>query len=520
MSSVFGLERSPTSAANTYDHAISLVDSTKPTEEPVDNGDASSDSVPVSNSGESSQLNRQWTRPHLRKELARRKYAKWQDEGEEGDVPRISVETNDENIEDSNDPKKPAKQGTWGTQGRLRDKVPFRSKKKQTKASPKDTTFIDVLYENQRGSFLCGIPLYSANSLLNFDPSGWQTATFQDSPVNITNAQVPDPSWAWDWRTWYVDMSHDVDEEGWEYSFSFSPNFAWHGNHPWFHSFCRRRRWMRKRVKIHGRVDGRREGRDVEDEHKLTAEYFTIHPSGRDRSRSTSGDRSATRQSSTMAGFEAAGNDEDEFNEIPDISKLVTAMKRARIDREKISAVKQFLDQGGDELFYLADNISSIMDDFIHQTSRRQLQTYLLQALDDAIKAKDTAEDGSSEKQEARERRVNNVLKTIDAAGVDNSDQRYLTDLKARATGEKKESIDQIQDSGAAAGPHIEFRDDVAGHIEKEEGLGDDIRGISKDAEISVAPGIRRPDTEIEKDTTEQSEEKKKLDKGKGKEKE
>ena len=122
-------------------------------------------------------------------------------------------------------------------------------------------TFINVLYENQRGSFFCGIPLYSSNSLLNFDPAGWQTSPFQDSPMNITNSQLPDPSWEWVWRTWYVDMSYDVDEEGWQYSLSFRTGIAWHGNHPWFHSFVRWRRWLRKRVKGPPAQITRREGK-------------------------------------------------------------------------------------------------------------------------------------------------------------------------------------------------------------------------------------------------------------------
>src|ERR1700753_615986 len=72
---------------------------------------------------------------------------------------------------------------------------------------------IDILYENQRGTFLCGLPFFSSASLLNFDPPPWVTETHAPSAVDITNAQVPDPSWEWDWKTWYVDMSRDVDEE-------------------------------------------------------------------------------------------------------------------------------------------------------------------------------------------------------------------------------------------------------------------------------------------------------------------
>ena len=519
MSSVLRLERSQTATTDVYDHAINLIDSSHKLsqDEVADSGETGSESGIDAVEGDSTQLSRQWTRPHLRKEIARRKYAKYQEEAEE-DTRRDSLQSNGENIEDNDNSGKPAKQGTWGTQGRLRDKVPFRSsKKRQSKAKPHDTTFIDVLYENQRGSFLCGIPLYSANSLLNFDPSSWQTATFKDSPVDISNAQVPDPSWAWEWRSWYVDMSHDVDEEGWEYSFSFSPNFAWHGSHPWFHSFCRRRRWLRKRVKVSAQ-SGMRDNKNGKDFHRLAADYFTIHPL-KGRSRSTSGDRSATRRSSTLAGYQTADDDDEEpLGEISNVTLLMTAIKRARVDREKFTAVTQFLAQGGDELFYLADNIPAIMDDFIYQTSRRQLQSTLLKALDETLST--SPSDSSKEEASSHHRRIHNLLNAITAAGIDTDDQEYWDALRAKAKGEDVEPTVAEQSTAldGTSKAEAEKGENIKAHIEEEDGLGDEMKGISKDAEISVEPGIRRPNTENEEDF--EDGEGKVLDKGKGKEKE
>lgn len=113
-----------------------------------------------------------------------------------------------------------------------------------TDTQPETTKYaaIDVLYENQRGAWLCGLPLFSSASLLNFDPPAWRNGLGQASPVSVVDAQTPDPSWRWAWPTWYVDMSADVDEEGWQYSFMFRQKTSWHGSHPWFHSFVRRRR--------------------------------------------------------------------------------------------------------------------------------------------------------------------------------------------------------------------------------------------------------------------------------------
>jgi len=189
----------------------------------------------------SSTLSQKLTRDSLRQSLARRNYqrSRWQEGG--GHEPTGS---DDGQEEDSR----------WGEgrvqRGRRKVKDMVRAPKKSSEWQGQDdpNVQVDILYENQRGFFLCGIPHFSSNSLLNFDPSPWLDGQFKPSAVDITNAQVPDPNWEWSSRTWYVEMSHDVDEEGWEYSFWFK-NCSWHGTRPWFHSFVRRRRWLRQRVR-------------------------------------------------------------------------------------------------------------------------------------------------------------------------------------------------------------------------------------------------------------------------------
>ena len=505
--SVFGLERSYTNAADVYDHAISLVDSTKSNVKAKENIDEPAGPSAVSRSASGIGLERQWTKVHLRKQLARRKYAKWQEE-KEPDVCPAEIGSEESGPEDSQ--KRPQENET-GRTGRLRDKVPFRTKKNPLRHKHEQDTFIDVLYENQRGSFFCGIPLYSSNSLLNFDPAGWQNSTFQDSPVNITNAQPPDPTWQWAWRTWYVDMSYDVDEEGWQYSFTFGKGFAWHGNQPWFHSFVRRRRWLRKRARIYPhRLHGKKG--DQKNAHLLTPDYFTIHAGRRDQSRGSSDDRSTINRSSFVGAYNTTSDSDEEIGEIEDIAALMVALKKSRVDREKIAAVKAFLNQGGDELFYLADAMPTIMEDFVHQTSRRQLQTFLLQALDEVTR--DRQDDDDEDKNKAKRRRTDNLLKAVHAAGVHTNDVGFWSDLRTRATGSEVDPTNETHALDAAETVNVADGDPHA-HIDEQSGqVKEQIKGIPDGAQISEEPKICF-DTANGNSTEHGSE--KTLDKGKGK---
>lgn len=104
---------------------------------------------------------------------------------------------------------------------------------------------VHVLVENQRGWFILGFPFFSANVLMPTDPEPWTCgATGSPATGDITCYHLPDPTWEWTWPSWYVDMARDVDDQGWSYSWRFCSD-TWHGSHIWFHSFVRRRRWIR-----------------------------------------------------------------------------------------------------------------------------------------------------------------------------------------------------------------------------------------------------------------------------------
>jgi hypothetical protein len=199
---------------------------------------------------------------------------------------------------------------------------------------------VDILWENQRGWFIFGLPLFSSQALANFrfDPAAWVGADLKPSPVNITNAQVPDPSWTWEWKTWYVDMSQDVDEEGWQYSFWFLGGSTWHGNHPWFHSFVRRRRWLRKRVKQ------KLPEKKKNDKERLFGDTFSIP--------------TTLMRTQTVTTGEVDSSKEDTIDEeIRDVPTLMHRLKKAAIDREKIVIINKFVNEAGEELYYLAEQV-------------------------------------------------------------------------------------------------------------------------------------------------------------------
>lgn len=471
---------------NTYDHAINLVDTTKPpvpSDSDLSANAANSSLSPSILSGEAP-LSRRWTKNTLREELARRKYSKWQEHKPDNGGP--AAESNGGN--DAEDIPAAAVR-----KGRLRDRLPFRSGKQAAKVHKQQEYEVDILYENQRGSFFAGIPLYSSKSLLNFDPSGWQTAHFKDSAVNIKDFQLPDPSWQWAWKSWYVDMSHDVDEEGWQYSFSFAHRFSWHGTHPWFHSFVRRRRWLRKRVKTGGRAAGTKKT-EMSEAHMLNADYFTIHAS-RDRSRGSSADRTINR-SSHISRHGAGSDSESDMEDLNDIIALMRVLRSARVDREKIEAVRNFLEHGGDELVYLSERMHEIMSYFIYQTSRRQLLAHLQHIFNDATNSRNNSVQEGEVDEEAEKRRIDNLHKAVYAADEQVKGLEYWSDVKGMAeAGESKGAADDGQgwdynwQGLDASGPTVASNHATL-HRAPSTDIEEEIKGIPGQAQVDEEPRV------------------------------
>ena len=298
---------------------------------------------------------------------------------------------------------------------------------------------IDVLYENQRGAWFCGLPLFSSASLLNFDPAAWVNANGKASPVNVTNAQTPDPSWQWAWPTWYVDMSQDVDEEGWQYSIMFRRATVWHGTHPWFHSFVRRRRWVRMRRKARKRQahehasEGRRAAETSREGHLLNADYFTIHPTKTAERGSMYAASMARTLSSNRLNLRTTEIADEPPEEIDSLQTLFHALRAARVDREKINIVLQFLDQGGQDIYYLSEQMNHILSLFMFQYTRRQLLSRMLQKIGEASDHRVEHRKEQKEEYQEEKEKIDNLLRAVRAAEDEVKALEYWSDISDMA---------------------------------------------------------------------------------------
>lgn len=302
----------------------------------------------------------------IRHQLLKRKYAKHSEARYEGslggsrtdvgpkvqDAEREAREGSAEGLIEQDEPESAPRAGKI-RRGQKKVKSILKGRRKGYRIKDEDSV-VDVLYENQRGSFVLGKPLYSSRSLLNFDPSPWVNSYGRTSSMNITNAQVPDPSWEWAWTTWYVDMSEDVDEQGWQYSFMFQNKFSWHGTHPWFHSFVRRRRWLRKRVRKHPQLAGDKpNGQAMGQGRRLSTNYFSIHPLAENSEPSSvHGDQSnLTHQQQNIHMMDSL------LDDIDDLPTLLTCLKKATVDREKINMVLAYMGKASADTHNFAEEV-------------------------------------------------------------------------------------------------------------------------------------------------------------------
>ena len=116
---------------------------------------------------------------------------------------------------------------------------------------PKKELVYDMLHENQRGIVHFGVSKrFSSHMLFAFDPSPWTDAAGVNTALDTSTMQLPDPSWEWVHPAWLIDMTGDTDEEGWQYSGSFTGLQIWNrpmhvnasrrGPIAWWQALCMR----------------------------------------------------------------------------------------------------------------------------------------------------------------------------------------------------------------------------------------------------------------------------------------
>ena len=361
----------------------------------------------------------------LRLKLNARRYSKFQDRRE----------AEEEELEDGQPEDSERNGKVPGAEERGR----MMSGQKGTRPRKELESAIDILYENQRGGFLCGISLFSAQALGGLDPGPWTNAAHKPSATDITNAQVPDPTWQWAWKEWVINHQEGLDEDGWEYSFAFSKKFSWHGPRYW-NSFVRRRAWIRKRIK--------KPNRDPEDEEEANGKYFTIRPPSRSKSRASSLDGSRRNRDSMQSSRREADNETTD-RDIGNIGSLMHALRCCRIDREKMEAVESFIEHGEEELYHLRERMHDIMRMFVFQASRRLLLAILLRIFNEALESTEKETGGGKTTDHRRQHRLDHIAEAVKHADEEVKKLEFWSDVKVIAeSGSTKCAVDEAQGWG------------------------------------------------------------------------
>ncbi|KAI6092195.1 hypothetical protein F4821DRAFT_158997 [Hypoxylon rubiginosum] len=418
---------------NDIDHEISLVDHSTPSEEPraltpetdsnennIDHSPSNQPLIPSENRPPSTQPETEADQPSNGAATAAATEA---GPSSEQDIPDAPTEETGAPVAG----KEPAakENGVQETLG---------NKKRHSRRPKEPETAIEILYENQRGGFLCGIPLFSSAALGNLDPPPWTNFVHKTSPTDIHTAQVPDPSWEWAWPEWRVnyDEATQADSDGWEYSFMFSKKFSWHGP-KWYSSFVRRRTWIRRRIKkgVGYQANGTIMGPD----------YFSVVPS-KDAERGSVGGLRAlrasheTRRNSRDSGRGDGDEDVARAN-ITTTDELMKVLRRSRIDRERLEAAQNHIENCSDELQDLQNHMHEIMALFVFQASRKLLLTRLIQLHDDEA---DTKQKGKST---VSQQKADNLAEAIKHADEEVRRLEYWSDIKGMAeSGASRGAVD------------------------------------------------------------------------------
>lgn len=211
-----------------------------------------------------------------------------------------------------------------------------------------------------------------------------------------------------------------MDEGGWEYSFAYSKKFSWHGP-KWWNSFVRRRAWIRKRAK--------KSEEDISaDMHLLNADYFMIRPASTKQSYGSLASSKAASKAPSMSQVSSVSGEPVALPDIQDMETLIRVLRKGRIDREKLEAVENYLENGLD-LEQLTEEMHNIMRIFVFQASRRLLLSHLMHIYDSATEELEK----KSENDEGLESRREALRKAIKHADEEVRKLAYWSDVKQMA---------------------------------------------------------------------------------------
>ncbi|KAI0853217.1 hypothetical protein F5Y00DRAFT_225774 [Daldinia vernicosa] len=322
-------------------------------------------------------------------------------------------------------------------------KTPSQNKNKprpRPRPFKKVETAIDILWENQRGAFFCGIPRFSSAALGNLDPPPWTNRFHKPSMTDIHTAQVPDPSWEWAWPEWRINRDETIptDSDGWEYSFMFSNKFSWHGP-KWYNSFVRRRAWIRRRIK-------KRHEYHMNDPHMSSYEYFTINPARMEPGGTIINQIAARISQETFRKLRDILRDEDGAMAMVDITttdELIFILRKCRIDREKLEAIENYIKHCTDDLQELQYHMHKIMSLFVFQTTRKLLLARLIQLHNDQVDKGQKGQKGQKGTSLATQQKAENLAAAIRHADEEVRRLEYWSDIKGMAkSGESRGAVD------------------------------------------------------------------------------
>lgn len=168
----------------------------------------------------------------------------------------------------------------------------------------------------------------------------------------------------------------------------------------------------------------------------LNADYFTVRPAS-ERGHRSQGSVASSRVPSRMSMSQLSSAEvEEKMPDIENTETLMNFLRRARIDREKLEAVENYLEHATD-LSQLQEEMHEIMSIFVFQASRRILLSRLMQIYDET-----TEELKKTESQELSHRKeaLHDAVKHADE---EVRKLAYWSDVKQMAeSGEIKDAAD------------------------------------------------------------------------------